>query len=107
MMHFIKSLGPMRIFLLFIVVILIAGAPFVGEQTVMQGWQLITTVIFPVMVPMLFFILPLDMTMCFILMQEKPAQVQKHYKHIIRLELILMTLLLLAWLPFVMRLFNS
>ena len=107
MMRFLASLGPMRLFLLFTVVVLIGGAPFVGEKTIMSGWQLITTVIFPVMVPMYFFILPLDMTMCFILMQEKPDQIRSHYKRIIWLELILMLLLLLAWLPFIFRLFNS
>jgi hypothetical protein len=97
----------MRIFLLFTVVILIAAAPFVGDKTVMHGWELITTVIFPVMVPMYFFILPLDMTMCFIMMQEKPDDVRKHYRRIIWLELVLMILLLLAWLPFVIRLVSS
>ena len=107
MLSFLKSLGPMRLFLLLTVVILIAGAPFVGEKTVLQGWQLITTVIFPVMVPMYFFILPLDMTICFIKMQEKPEQVRRHYKRIIWLEVALMALLLLAWLPFVLRLFDS
>ena len=107
MLTFLKLLGPMRLFLLSIVVLLIASAPFAGEQTVTQGWRLITTVIFPVLVPMFFFILPLDMTMCFILMQEKPADVSRHYKRIIWLELILMALLLLAWLPFVMRLLGS
>lgn len=107
MLKFLRSLGPMRLFLLFTVLVLIAGAPFAGEKTIMQGWKLITTVIFPVMVPMYFFILPLDMTMCFILMQEKPAEVKSHYKRIIWLESALMLLLLLAWLPFVMRLFAS
>ena len=107
MFTFLKSLGPMRLILLLSVVMLIAAAPFVGEKTVMHGWQLVTTVIFPVMVPMYFFILPLDMTMCFILMQEKPEHVRRHYKRIIWLEAALMALLLLAWIPFALRLFSS
>lgn len=107
MLTFLKSLGPLRLILLFTVVLLIAAAPFAGEKTVMHGWKLITTVIFPVMVPMYFFILPLDMTMCFVMMQEKPDAVRNHYKRIIRLEVILMILLLLTWLPFVTRLLGS
>lgn len=107
MLTVLKSLGPMRMFLLSTVLVLIAGAPLAGGQVVMQGWQLITTVIFPVLVPMLFFILPLDMTMCFILMQEKSDRVRSRYRRIILLEAALMILLLLAWLPFVMRLLSS
>ncbi len=104
MFNFFKSLGPLRFVLLLSVVILILAAPFVGEKTVMHGWQMMTTVIFPVMVPMYFFVLPLDMTMCGILMQDKPQSVRTNYKRIIWFEVGLLLLLLLAWLPFVYRL---
>lgn len=107
MIKFLLSLGPLRLTLLLPVVILIVAAPLIGDQTVMHGWKLITTVIFPVMVPMFFFILPLDMTMCLIMMQEKPDAIKKRYRQIIWLELALMVVLLLAWLPFVIRLLSS
>ncbi len=107
MLTFLKSLGPLRLVLLLSVVILILAAPFVGEKTVTHGWQMMTTVIFPVMVPMYFFILPLDMTMCGILMQDKPKSIRANYKRIIWFELGLLVMLLLAWLPFVYRLVGN
>jgi len=107
MIALLKSLGLLRFLLLFSVVVLILSAPFVGEKTILHGWQMITSVIFPVMVPMYFFILPLDMTMCGIMMQDKPEQIKLKYKRIIWLEIILLIVLLLAWLPFVYRLFNA
>ena len=97
----------MRFVLLLSVVILIVAAPFTGDKTVTYGWQMMTTVIFPVLVPMYFFILPLDMTMCGILMQDKSDAVRSNYKLIIWFELVLLVILLLAWLPFVYRLVGS
>ena len=93
--------------LLLSAVILILAAPFAGDQTIKQGWMMVPTLIFPVMVPMYFFILPLDMTMCLIMMQDKAQDIRENYKRIIWLEIILMVLLLLAWLPYAVRLFNS
>ena len=107
MLSFLKSLGPLRFILLFSVVVLIFAAPFAGGKSIMHGWQMATTIIFPVMVPMYFFVLPLDMTMCGILMQDKSQNTRTNYKRIIWFEIILLIILLLAWLPFANRLFNS
>lgn len=106
MIDFVARLGPLRLVLLMSVVILILAAPFAGDTSITHGWRMLTTMIFPVLVPMYFFVLPLDMTMCGIMMQDKPGPDRIRYKYIIRLELVLLGVLLLAWMPFAYRLVN-
>ena len=107
MSGFLKDLGFLRFILLLSIVVLILASPFAGEKSVTHGWRMLTTMIFPVMVPMYFFILPLDMTMCGIMMQAKSDTGRLRYKRIIWLEAVLLGVLLLAWLPFVFRLVNA
>lgn len=70
----------------------------IGEET--AGWQFFFSDIVPALVPPLFFVYPLDMTMCRVKMDGADDESRDHLKRMIALNAFQMVFLLAAWLPF-------
>ena len=96
----VTRIGVLRALLASLTIFLIAMAPFAGGQTQLSGWAMVPTLIVPAIVPMLLFVLPLDMTMSGIYQSSKPVDQKPRYKFIILMDAVLLAALILAWLPF-------
>jgi len=83
-----------------ITVLFILTAPFASGETQLSGWAMMPTLIAPALVPILFFVFPLDMTMSAVYMSGKSAEHKPRYRFIIAMDFVLLLMLILAWLPF-------
>jgi len=88
------------------VLMLIIAAVFSFGETQKSGLMMFPTLIAPAVVPMLYFVIPLDMIMCTILMSGKEADERRRYKHMILSDLVAFAALFAAWLPFYWRLLS-
>lgn len=89
-------------FVLFVIVIVVAVmGPFAGEGDEFSVRGLWLLGVFPALALVLFFVLPLDMTMCRLYMTEQPDPGKQRYRMIIRYELFLLFTLIGLWIPFI------
>lgn len=103
----IDHLGFLRFLLALIILLLVLAAPFSGTSAQYSGWGLYPSVIAPALVPMFLFIMPLDMTMCAIYMSGKDGAGRRRYRSIIWIDLALLSILILVWIPFFLRLLRG
>ena len=104
---FLRELGFLRGALFAILAFLLVVAPISGGPIEVSGWALVTTVIAPVMYVVMLFVVPLDMTMTRVFMSSKGDEELPRYRRIFWAECIFYVVLLIAWAPFVIRLFSG
>ncbi|MGR8948466.1 MAG: hypothetical protein ACU84Q_10490 [Gammaproteobacteria bacterium] len=103
-MQKLLSLGPLRIALLILTSILIVAALFTDGKMHMHSWRLFPNVIAPSLAMMVFFVLPLDITMsCIFKSSSESAAERERLAFAIKIDALVFALLLLAWLPFMLR----
>ncbi len=106
LLQFWQYVGPLRGMLYLLVLILSVTALFSMGGTQKAGLMMFPTLIAPAVVPMIFFVIPLDMTMCSIMMSGRKAPDRKRYRHMIMFDAIAFFVLIGAWYPFYYRLLN-
>jgi hypothetical protein len=94
------DMKPLRIMLNGFAIILIALRPEVGAAFSYEGWSLVTTVLCPVLAPIIFMLLMLDSLMSKVFMVDKPADERARLSRVLRVNLIIGVALLLYWLPY-------
>jgi len=102
----LREAGFLRLLLLALTVFLILVAPFAFAEESRSGWRLFTTTVAPALIPPMFFVYPLDMTMCRVRMDGASDAERARLKRQVWLNVWSMVALLLAWLPFFMRLLD-
>lgn len=107
MIALLKQTHTLRIaFWLFIIALMVASV-FTGDEIMKDDWRIFPTLIIPSIVPFIFFLIPFDITMCIVQKSScaitDPAR-SKLYKFAIQTDIALLSLLLLAWLPFILAL---
>ncbi len=102
-----SRLGALRAMLVTIVLLLIVMGPISGGEARVSGFALFTSVVAPAFYVIMLFVLPLDITMSRVFMGEAQGEEKLRYRFIIRLEIVLLALMLLAWLPFVLKLLKT
>lgn len=93
--------------LFIILAVLIVIGPFSGGQPRFSGFALFTSVVAPAFYVIMLFVIPLDITMSRVFMNDADGEERLRYRFIIRLEVALMALMLVAWLPFIVKLLNT
>ena len=106
LLDFASYVGALRALLYLLILILTVSALFGMGQTEKSGIMIFPTLIAPALVPMLFFINLLDVTMCRILMSGKDAGERRRYRHLIWCDLISLIAVFAAWTPFYLRLLD-
>ena len=102
----VNGLGSLRLMLAVLVLAVCAAAPFSDGPAIYSGWRLATTIIAPTIFVMLVFLLPLDMVMSTVFMSGASWARRARFRRIIVVELVLLAVMMIAWLPFVLRLLN-
>lgn len=98
------ALGVLRLTLLLGSLIVLALIPAPGTPTLYSGWGLVTTVLAPVMAPILFMVVMFDVLMARVFLKEAKGDKREHLKTVIAIGLIVAALILLRWLPFFLSL---
>jgi len=98
--------SPLRLVLVAFTALLVIVAPFAFAERSITGWRLFTTIIAPALVPPMFFVYPLDMTMCRVKMDGASETEKARLRRGIYIGVWQLVLLFLAWLPFFWRLLD-
>lgn len=93
--------------LVIIVMFLVVMGPISGGEARVTGFAVFTSVVAPAFYVIMLFILPLDITMARVFMGEAKGAERERYRFIIRIEIVLFVLMLLAWLPFIVKLLKT
>ena len=92
-------MGPLRLMLAFGVLALLVLRPAPGTPPVYAGWDMMSTLVFPTLVPLLFMVLLLDAIMSAVQLASYPGK-QRRYQTMIGMSLGMALLLLLWWWPY-------
>ncbi len=98
--NILLQLGPLRLLLLSAAVVAVAFATPPATPAVYSGWALLTTVLVPVLVPLVFLMLVFDSIMSAVFMIDKTGAARARYRTAIILNLALVLLVLIRWLPY-------
>ena len=96
----VLGVGPLRLALIGVALAAVLAFPFATTPPVYRGWAVVSTVVVPVLVPLVFMVLMLDALMGRIFMAEKTGTERARYRVIVMLNLLLALMLLVVWLPF-------
>lgn len=99
-MEHLRNLGGLRVVLLVAVVILLILVPTPGTRAVYSGWPLITTLLVPVLAPLVFMLLLLDALMAWVFLTDAVGGTRRRWRAIVFINLIAAIVLLLRWLPY-------
>lgn len=107
MVGLFEKIGLLRVLHALLLLALILSAPFAGGESARSGIEMWPTLIAPALVPIFVFVLPLDMTMAAISRSGQHGDERARLTTVIRFDLLLLLLLLVAWLPFFLALLGS
>lgn len=106
MKQMLLDLKPLRIVLIIFAALTVIIQPDPGASPVYHGWQVVPTLLAPVLAPLFFMLLMLDFTMTTLLRSQSEGEEQARYSRVRRVVLIAGILLLLAWLPYFITLMS-
>lgn len=101
-----KQLKLLRIMLLTAALIIIVLAPGADSTVSYEGWAMVPTLLLPTLAPLIFMVLLLDSLMSRVWMIDAKGSERNKFKNIIKVNLFVVLLLVLAWAPFFIRLWN-
>jgi len=96
---FIKQIGPLRVILAAVAISMIVFS-FFTDDPVRQGWAIIPTLVIPAVVPIVFFVLLLDILMSGVFMVDKTGQERSRFKFIALMDTVFVVLIVTLWLPY-------
>lgn len=99
-MNFLKQLKPMRVVLIICALVTIVLRPEPGGEVIYEGVGVVTTLLVPVLAPILFMLLLLDTLMSSIWLTQTEGDEKKRYRSNIVINLTVAALLIYFWLPF-------
>lgn len=94
------DLRPMRVLLLITVLIVIIFRPEPGTAPVYEGGEVFSTLLVPVLTPILLMLLWLDSLIAKLWSTQTEGKEQKRYKMILRINLVLSFIFILVWYPY-------
>ena len=103
-MRFIQYVGPLRALLYLLTFILVFFSAAAGGEVVYSGWGVVPTLVVPALVPIVFFVLLLDVMMSAVFMVDRQGALRRRYRNLLGLDLGVWLLLTAAWLPFFLSL---
>jgi hypothetical protein len=96
----LRTFGPLRFALITLVFLDMLFRPVPGVPVDYEGLRIISHLLAPVLSPILFMLILLDVMMSMIYRSDKQGSVRTHYLIIVLFELLLALLFFLYWLPY-------
>ncbi|MBE9516376.1 MAG: hypothetical protein IME93_05310 [Proteobacteria bacterium] len=99
---YFKKAGVLRIMLALLAITVTVTAPFAGEHAVKEGWAIVPTIIVPATVPIIFFVIWLDVLMASVFRADAVGDEVKRQRFatIVKLDVVLVSVMTLSWLPY-------
>lgn len=96
----VLAIGPLRLALLAIALILIVLVPAPATKAVFVGWEVIPTVVVPVLSPIVFLVLLLDALMAGVFLNDADLLGRRRLYTALIIDGAAAALLLARWLPY-------
>lgn len=103
--NLLQQMGVLRVVLIALVILDMLAAPRPGTAAVYGGWELVPTLILPVLAPILLQVLLLDALMGRVMMSSAKGTERERYRRIVTVNLVFSIALVLWWLPYFLNLF--
>ena len=103
--NLLRQMGVLRVVLIALVILDMLASPRPGTAVVYSGWELVTTLILPVLAPILLQVLLLDALMGRVLMSSSKGAERARYRRIMLVNLMFSAALVFWWLPYFLKLF--
>jgi len=98
-------MGVLRVGLIVLAILDMLGSPRPGTAAVYSGWEMVPTLILPVLAPILLQVLLLDALMGRVLMSSNKGAERARYRRTVAVNLVFSLALVLWWLPYFLKLF--
>ncbi len=105
--EYLRGLGPFRLALAALAAILIVFSPSPEMETVRSGWGLVRTAVLPALGPVVFMVVLFDMLMSRVMMSDHQGAERARYRRALWFDTAVALLMLLAWAPFLLALFET
>lgn len=102
--NLLQQMGVLRLVLVSAAILDILLAPNPGTPVAYSGWELVTTLIVPVLAPILLQVLLLDALMAKILMSSNQGVERARFRRIMIVDLVMTAVLVLGWTPYFLAL---
>ena len=102
--HYVSYIGLLRIVLLLSSIVLLILLPKPGSEVSYSGWPLITTLIVPVLTPLMFLVWLLDALMAGVLMSGEGGVRRTRYRRIMLADLAIAATMAAFIIPFLLAL---
>ncbi len=102
----LTDLRPMRVVLYLVVLISIIFKPAPGTELIYEGFAVFTTLLIPVLAPILLMLLWLDSLIAKLWSTQTEGKEIARYKMILRIDLTLSVLFIIVWIPYFTALSN-
>ena len=102
-MEYLRRIGTLRALLVVLLVALIAMAPFAGARVEDSAWSVLSALIAPALVPIVFLVVLFDLVMGRVVMSGEDRL--ERYGAVLWTYVVLLVALTIAWAPFYARLF--
>lgn len=102
--NLLQQMGVLRLVLVGAAILDILLAPNPGTPVAYNGWELVTTLIVPVLAPILLQVLLLDALMAKILMSSNQGVERARFRRIMIVDLVMTAVLVLGWTPYFLAL---
>jgi hypothetical protein len=103
--NLLQQMGVLRVVLVALTIVDMLAAPRPGTLAVYSGWEMLPTLILPVLAPILLQVLLLDALMGRVLMSSAKGAERLRYRRIVTVNLVFSVALVLWWLPYFLKLF--
>jgi len=102
--NLLEQMGVLRVVLVAGSIVDILAAPSPGTPVVYSGWEVVTTLVVPVLAPILLQVLLLDALMGRVLMSSSEGTERARYRRIMIVNLVVAAALVAGWLPYFLAL---
>jgi hypothetical protein len=103
--NLLQQMGVLRVTLIALVILDMLASPRPGTPAVYTGWEMVPTLILPVLAPILLQVLLLDALMGRVMMSSTKGQERARYRRIVTVNLVFSLAIVLWWLPYFLKLF--
>ncbi|AGA34650.1 hypothetical protein TVNIR_3013 [Thioalkalivibrio nitratireducens DSM 14787] len=105
MMHWLQSLGVLRSLLLLAAAFVMLVAPLAYDGVHLHDWRLLPSVVAPAVMMVLVFVILLDMLMSRVFMADADGEDRARLAAVIWTEAVVLVAMIVAWSPFLVRIF--
>jgi len=97
MVKFLKELRALRIIMACTTLLVAISSRFTGGEVQFSGWGMVPTLIVPAIVPILFFVILLDVLMTWVFRVDAVAEDRIRLGRILMFDIALVLILVISW----------